>query len=199
MGGSQLLQSIVREKRGQIMASRKGSRASSKVSIMRTLRDIDHEEEDDVDVDAPTEMADGDSVHSVMSDMSVEASDHGDIQDEVFEGYDDDGDDRYRGGEGQRRAIAKMSGLITMCIGAEKVKFKSFERRDALLRETECNEKDSGHHNGKEIGTEHGGNDGKNEKCLKILCRHFEARQQRLVDMKRTSSNVLSSSVMLKQ
>ena len=113
-----------------------------------------------------------------------------------------DGDDRYRGVDRQWRAIAKMSGFITMCIGADKLKLKSFEHRNDLLRETTCNEKDGrGHRNGKEIDKEHGANSGQNlnEKCLKMLCQHFEVRQQRLVDLKRTSSNVLSSSVMLKQ
>ena len=62
-----------------------------------------------------------------------------------------------RGVDGQRRAIAKMSGFITMHIGADKLNFKSFERRSASLSEIECNEKD-GRGQQKQIDKEHGAN-----------------------------------------
>merc|ERR1712046_435660 len=96
---------------------------------------------------------DAHSVHSVMSDMSVEASDHGDIQETVFEGYDDDDGQQI----GVDVAIAKISAFITMCIGADKVKLKSFERRDALIRNTNSNAKDT-----------EKGHSAENEKCLKM-------------------------------
>ena len=158
--GSQLLRSIVREQR-------KGAGS-------QLLRGIDRQH--DAHSDGPI------SNDRNEHDLTVTTSDHADIQEELFEGYDDEEDHgalSLRGHDGQRRSIAKMSAFITMCSGAEHSKLPSFERRDCLLSDAKGSDQ--------------------NDECLKMLCRHFEARQQRLTEMKRTASNVLESSLSLQQ
>mmetsp|Transcript_12678 Transcript_12678/g.19205 ORF Transcript_12678/g.19205 Transcript_12678/m.19205 type:complete len:670 (+) Transcript_12678:32-2041(+) len=201
MSGSQLLHSIVREK--QIMATRKYSSHSgnssapqllvpvSKTTIMKTLSDI---EASNASAHALATSSDASSSVGDSSDMNCDESDRSDIQNEIFQGYDDDKDEGD-GGDAQvdcpkqtQRQIAKLSEFINLCKTAQKQEFASFKTMDALLlvsgneRESDINMKDQS----------------QSQKYFQLLSQHFEARQQRLMKLKKTSTAVLSSSVMKK-
>merc|ERR1712129_76990 len=89
-----------------------------------------------------------------------EESDHGSIQDEVFEGYDDDKKDE------QQKNMAKISECISVLRDAEKLKLASFETMDALLQSDDS------------------------RKYFDLLSKHFETRQEKLIQLKKTSTNV---------
>ena len=191
--GSQLLDSIVREK--QIISTRKNQ--NSKITIMKTLHDIENEEEDNTlnitnggpildtgDIFGDVARQLDQSIDS--SDMNMDESDHGDIQDEIFEGYDDD-EDNNNG----KAHIAKISDFINMCSNASKLQLKSFKNKDALLLNMELiKSNDVGMGNNDDLSD--------SKKYFKLLSKHFEIRQERLIQLKRTSSTVLSHSIMKK-
>merc|ERR1711902_387484 len=105
-------------------------RKNSKITIMKTLNDNDDDDinthSDDIFGDVAKKL-DEESVSD--DDMNCsEESDHGSIQDEVFEGYDDDKKDEHQ------KNMAKISECISVLRDAEKLKLASFETMDALLQ-----------------------------------------------------------------
>merc|ERR1712228_1108249 len=179
MSGSQLLDSIVSNKK-QIISNRK----QTKVTIMKTLNDEQNDvdtETDDIFGDVARKLDGNDSVDTDVSDMNCSESNHDDIQDEVFEGYDDDKKDE------QQKNIAMISECINVFQNADKLKLESFESTDALLLDEEV------------LSQMNDDNSDDSKKYFHLLSKHFEIRQEKLVQLKKSSSNVLANSVFKKK
>eukprot|EP00484_Ammonia_sp_Unknown_P005020 CAMPEP_0197073694 /NCGR_PEP_ID=MMETSP1384-20130603/210737_1 /TAXON_ID=29189 /ORGANISM="Ammonia sp." /LENGTH=690 /DNA_ID=CAMNT_0042512533 /DNA_START=18 /DNA_END=2091 /DNA_ORIENTATION=- len=203
--GSQLLDSIVREK--QVMATTHGAttRKHSKITILKTLRDIEHADNGNAmpagDIFGDVAKQLDESIDS--SDMNCDDSDHDDMQEEIFEGYDDDDllvDDKHSK-HGQKQ-MAKISEFINLCSNAHKTHFTSFESKDELLLNTQLLQLDDEHtHNHSQLSKQSQQQENSmsdSHKYFKLLSKQFEIRQQRLIQLKKTSSLVLSHSVMKK-
>eukprot|EP01083_Nonionella_stella_P030813 84410_1 len=169
LAGSQLIDNIVREK--QIMSRKQ----SKQLTIMETLG---HMPQDDT-----VELSNGSLISADTDDheedMNCEESDHDDIQDEIFQGYQHQVD-AYDETNVNQKHIAQISHFINMCENASKLKLESFERKDALLDDQ---------NDGQEL-------DGDSKKYFDLLSKQFQIRQQRLIQLKKSSTAILSENHM---
>merc|ERR1712154_207823 len=113
--------------------------------------------------------------------IDEDESDHDDIQEQVFEGYDDDNNINTNN-------IRKISEFINMLNGANKLELKSFKNKDKLLLNKQLL-----------LSDDNKDNKDDSKKYFNLLSKHFEIRQQRLIKLKKSSSNVLENSIIQRQ